>query len=614
MIRKLFLAFLFLPLVLISPLTTSSSPDFFYDNGDAANAHEYGEVWFDATSLGVMGDGEFLLLMVMYGDNIPSDPDYEYLTFFYIDVDLDSESDYRVDIISKGDGSDLYYVVENLDLGTIWTPEAMEVAFEPGGNYLGAKVPYSAFGITSAVTVGVFASSHGFINDDFEHSFPYTIGASNVITIDGSGLDWLAAGVNPYFSDPEEGYVPGEFDVLEFYITDDGGVAGDNANLYHRFNTADLPTAILFPGAMELNRWFWVYYDVDRDGQEDYWVIFDFQLNGSSRSVNGWFYIWNESLSGWEFNHSLDTSGWEWSPFFEAGVPLNQLGVSSGDTIDIRVKGYQLLQPWGYEIENNADVWDPLPQKWGDFQLVDLPAPPSFSSLKDWKLNPGETAIVVGASYPHGPIPRGSLSDDVVGAGSLAGALKTVNAFLDVEAADYAEVSSWDVSWKPDFGYENIVTVGGPFVSLIPYKYRNWLLFPVKAVTEGGHRLTVIDVNKGGIKRCYINQSSGKVIIEHEDETKEEIGEMCTTEEVGTADFAVVEMHYDGDAGKYVAIIFGITRCGSVAASRWVASKIDDLGCLLGTAQGAVLKWQDLDGDGSPEANEVALLATSTSP
>jgi len=227
-----------------------------------------------------------------------------------------------------------------------------------------------------------------------------------------------------------------------------------------------------------------------------------------------------------------------------------------------------------------------------------------FSSMSTWKNSPDQVALVVGASYPHGPIPRGSLTDDVVGSAAIAGAIGSLNSFLDTEVADYIE-SSDEVIWKASFTYNYVIAVGGPFVNLLSYKFRDLARFSVEAITENGHRLSVIWVNEGGIYRCYINQSDEGVYVEYENGTKQIIGH------IGDADFAVLEMHYDAGTDKYVAVIFGITRFGSVASARWVALNLDNLSRYLGNSQAAILEWHDLDVDGSAEANEIKTLVIS---
>ena len=61
----------------------------------------------------------------------------------------------------------------------------------------------------------------------------------------------------------------------------------------------------------------------------------------------------------------------------------------------------------------------------------------------------------------------------------------------------------------------------------------------------------------------------------------------------------------------FVAIILGVTRFGSVAASRWVSYNIDSLEAYLGEAQAALLEWKDINCNGIPEEEEVVVLTTS---
>ena len=225
-----------------------------------------------------------------------------------------------------------------------------------------------------------------------------------------------------------------------------------------------------------------------------------------------------------------------------------------------------------------------------------------MSQLSSWSQDPPKVALVVGASYPHGPIPRGSLSDDVVGALSLSGAIKTVNAYLDVEVSHYEETTD-EVVWEPiTSSYDYIISVGGPFVNMISYKYKKMTWFPVQAITENGHRLSEIMIGMGGVSRCYINQTNSEVVIEYSDGSLETIGT------IGNADFIVLEMHYDAKANKYVFVCFGITRYGSVAGARWIADNLDHLLSYFEDSGAAVMAWRDYDGDGIAESNEVNLV------
>ena len=260
-----------------------------------------------------------------------------------------------------------------------------------------------------------------------------------------------------------------------------------------------------------------------------------------------------------------------------------------------------------HQVVRNIGDWEISPSVLCDVRITmgelldELYLP--ISEISNWGNDLSQVAVVVGASHPHGPISRGSLSDDVVGAASLSGALGTLNCFLDVEVADYIEEDG-EVDWNNlGCSYKKVVAVGGPFVNLIPYKFKDRLAFPVKAFTENGHRLSTIEVEKDGILRVYINQTDSEVIIEYENGTRRVIGK------VESADFMIAEMVYDHASGKEVALFFGTTKWGSVAVCRWVSANLNSIGDYFGDSRAALMAWKD-DGDGFPEAEEVEVLTT----
>ncbi len=72
----------------------------------------------------------------------------------------------------------------------------------------------------------------------------------------------------------------------------------------------------------------------------------------------------------------------------------------------------------------------------------------------------------------------------------------------------------------------------------------------------------------------------------------------------------VAEIFYDSSSGKEIALMFGITRYGSVAICRRASINLNSLSLYFGNSKAAVMTWQD-DGDGIPESKEVDVLIRS---
>ena len=275
---------LFLPPILSAYSTTIITVVF--DNSNPTQTFEYGGAWFDADYLSVSADGEFLSIIVVYADNIPNSPDYAYNVEIYLDMDLDETEDYVISFYSTGDGSNQDYIIIDVSTSEYFVPDAMKLIFEPGENHIRVQVPYYSLGITSAMTIGILGVLWAEVHDSVRHSFTYDVGASNTIIPEGDPSDWT---VPPYYTDPNEGYVPQEFDYGDFYVTDDGA---SSSSIYHRFDVYEEPKKTLNPGTLEISRGLRVYYDVDRDGQADYKVSVEYDLAAPNlRDIWVGFYV-----------------------------------------------------------------------------------------------------------------------------------------------------------------------------------------------------------------------------------------------------------------------------------------------------------------------------------
>ena len=219
------------------------------------------------------------------------------------------------------------------------------------------------------------------------------------------------------------------------------------------------------------------------------------------------------------------------------------------------------------------------------------------ATFEDMRSDPASVAVAVGRSEPRGPV-RGALVEDNLAAAALASTIGTTNVYFDDELIDPTTLA-----FRPAAGaYRYIVAVGGPLVNLASYKYNDTLSSIVRTyksvvdgeVVEVGFEIVV----EADIRRVYLNITDNNYYIVYANGTRQRVGAY------GNTDFAVVATAYDAAVGKYVFITFGLDWRGTVAAGRWIAANVDRLDELAG-GQLVLLRWSDIDNDGSIEAGEV---------
>lgn len=325
-------AVILLLFTLMPVATVMASHNIIHDNLDPSGSLEYGSSWFDVDYLDVYLEGIYLNFVVHYADGIPASQDYVYYPYIFLDTDGDNNYDYIINLHATGDGSGIFYDIYDADENVWWTPPGMELLYEPGGDCIGARLPLYVFDVMPGQYVCVYTDGYSYMDDYVFQNFSYTVGASNAVTVDGDPSDWPA--MAPSFWDPFENHDPLEFDWRIFYTTDDGNL-GDG-HIYHRFDVEGATTTSLNPGEMMMWRSLYFYYDVDQDGTYDYFVSLYYVLDAqTSRYIVAMFYYWTGS--GWYYDHDLDATGWDWGATFESAIPLSDLGVGSGTTIDVIV-------------------------------------------------------------------------------------------------------------------------------------------------------------------------------------------------------------------------------------------------------------------------------------
>jgi hypothetical protein len=228
-----------------------------------------------------------------------------------------------------------------------------------------------------------------------------------------------------------------------------------------------------------------------------------------------------------------------------------------------------------------------------DTWVIDLTVYVSVNAtIRDMRSNPNLVAVAVGRSVPRGPV-KGALVEDNLAAAVLASVIGTGNVFFDDELLDPNTLA-----YKTAAGYYRyFIAVGGPIVNLFSYKYNASLSSIVQTYTKGEEVGFEIKV-RGDIAKVYLNQTDNKYRIVYANGTVKVVGDY------GKTDFAIVATVYDASVGKYIFISFGLDWHGTVAAGRWIAANINNLD-KLASGQLVLLRWTDVNNDGSIQPNEV---------
>ena len=511
--------------------------------------------------------------ILWFAEGIPNDADYVYWPYIYLDINGDGEYDFYINIASSGDGTDQWCFLFDAD-GNDVTPEGMELLFEVGGNYIGARLPASAVGLTPGQTFHLWTDGYSAIYDYVDEEFSYTIGGSNEISVDGDPSDW--DGVGPICEDPLEGYTPSEFDWRGIYVTDDASMG---SYIYHRFDVEGTTTKTLNWGGMFIARHVYVYYDVDRDGTYDYCVALFYRLSSSSgRSIIADWYYWDGSKWVLDEEHPIDASGWDWGDVFEAAVPLSYLDVSAGDTIDIYIEIYESV------------IKDYVPNyEWG---VCYSPCVPLFvSDFPDTHGDNPSCWLILPACSGKDPDVGLPVSNaqvtDWTAAGFVGGLLEYELIRYDTDP-DVVDNSSG--APRMDSG-ESIVLFGGPMVSQPVFYYEVNRIAPVVYCMVPGAR-------GPGEPWAQWYRNDGTAIVETAMGTSEYL------------DLFLVEIFCD-EEGRYVFIIYGVGWKGSLAGGIYfehvIYPNIEDY-----DEGWYIYLWED-DGDGNvedPTEDSYTLLAS----
>ena len=220
------------------------------------------------------------------------------------------------------------------------------------------------------------------------------------------------------------------------------------------------------------------------------------------------------------------------------------------------------------------------------YDLSNFPEP--FTEID----GPANCTIIVGCSDPHGPCGAAHTLDTVGGIrvsaviGKYSANITNLSAYLDTDVADYDDVNCvvYYLMWLP-----HIVTVGGPGVNMITWKYfANPWYAPVYFSREYNP--------DSGQEEWVINTPNNKY------------WEYNVTSTPELDDIGVIEIVYIGDEGRYVLVAAGLGGYGTRAAC--LLLQMFDSPDMPFPLQGIaiVFKWVDTNGDCKVQLNEITLL------
>ncbi len=223
----------------------------------------------------------------------------------------------------------------------------------------------------------------------------------------------------------------------------------------------------------------------------------------------------------------------------------------------------------------------------------------ALSDIQGWSRK-HEIAIVVGSERCHGPFHNRSKMD-LEASRLIASKMGAAKIFQDTELSEY-NPKDGTVEWTSRReSYNYIFAVGGPIVNQITYKFTPLSIFPFLEEYEAGSRMLEILIGDGEIFRGYINSSSSNIVLEYSNGTLKTLGK------IGSADLIIFEAFYDQETGRKVAVLYGLSRYGTLAGCKWFEENYEAMIKLISDSRAAVLLWLD-DGDRIPEAEEVTIL------
>lgn len=361
--------------------------------------------WMDAEKVQLTDNGTHIFVWTTHYGNQPNESNKRYQTRLYIDADRNTTTgmdvpgiEYVLDFFANGDGHEIWMDITQWNETTQEKttssyyypdlPEGFEIIHEIGGNYIGLGFPISAINLTLGQTFDFHIQTGSKIQARLDQQVTYTIWNNTDIIVDGESDDW--AGISPIIVDPVEQSQIAEFDLSNFYITDNG------LTLFLRFDTRGTPTSSL-NWDFRFERSIVAAFDLDQDNEtgrrigeigQEYHNIIRFSLPPEGPEAYSYRFTYDES--GNDESSSYDDTSAAWGSVFEWNISLSEefLNISIGDTIDIYIDEFdEEFIEFFYEIPLLSYTITPgsacleLGAGWNMVSLPVLPDDPLASSV-----------------------------------------------------------------------------------------------------------------------------------------------------------------------------------------------------------------------------------------
>jgi hypothetical protein len=298
--------------------------------------------WMDVKAVYVKEEGDRLYFYVEYYGAIPSFEYYSRSITINIDTDRNLQTgwaykellgvDYSIYFLLWGEGS---YCSADLSKWNSTSRSFNRIKdlksnarLAPGLSYMEIWVDKQDIGYTpNGIDFIVLSTCQ--VSRLEELRWSYAVGSSvKRITVDGDSSDW--GSIDPLITPPFRSINPSELEISSVYV------ANDDENLYFRIDTRGKPATEVNEGY--LHRWIGVYFDTDNNdntgcinyGGAEFHAALAFATPKYARI--SYFRYTRDCIEEW-IEASLDSAAY--NNIFEFKIPLNLLGLSSGQMIGI---------------------------------------------------------------------------------------------------------------------------------------------------------------------------------------------------------------------------------------------------------------------------------------
>jgi len=336
--------------------------------------------WMDTEKVQLTDNGTHIFVWTTHYGNQPNESNKYYHTRLYLDTDQNNLTgmdqnpgiDYILDFYAYGDGHEIWMYFKQWNQTTQEKktlyyeypdlPEGFDIFHDIRGNYIGLCFPISEVNLTRGQTFDFHVQTGSKIQARLDQQVTYTVWNNTDIIVDGEPDDW--AGISPIIVDPVEQSQIAEFDLTNFFITDNG------LTLFLMFDTRGTPTSS--PNHdFHINRRIVSSFDIDQDNEtgrrigeigEEYENSIIFLLTQEGQETYSYHNTYDESGNDDSFSYDLTSAAW--GSVFEWKIQLREdvLNISIGDTIDIYIDEFdEEMNEFFYDIPLRSYTITPDP-------------------------------------------------------------------------------------------------------------------------------------------------------------------------------------------------------------------------------------------------------------